>query len=146
MVINMNIDKMCLGTKNNGEPFKMMIVDDSAFMIKTIQKMLEAFGCVVLDNAGNGDEAIQKLLKLGTTVDIVTLDISMPKMDGLTALPQLIKIHPKLNVIMVSALGDKDKVKQAIISGAKHFIVKPFKPEKVFDIFKWVIEKNFGGA
>ena len=66
----------------------------------------------------------------------------MPKKDGLTALPELIKLNPKLKVVMVSALGDKEKVKQAIVSGAKHFIVKPFKQEKVFDIVRWVLQNN----
>jgi two-component system, chemotaxis family, chemotaxis protein CheY len=141
LVINTNVDKLILGTKDDGQPFNILVVDDSAFMVKTINKMLTNFGCEVVATAANGEEAIAKLQQNAATVDIVTLDISMPKMDGLTALPELIKAKPGVKVIMVSAMGDKDKVKQAIISGAKHFIVKPFKAEKVFDIMKWVIEK-----
>ena len=61
--------------------------------------------------------------------DIVTMDITMPDMDGIEALEEIIKFHPKANVIMVSALGQETKVKQAILLGAKGFIVKPFKED-----------------
>ena len=143
MIINSNVEKMLIGTKPDGSSIKVFIVDDSAFMVKTIQRMLEGFGCEVVGSANNGEEAISMIGSgLGASIDLVTLDISMPKKDGLTALPELIKLQPKLRVIMVSALGDKEKVKQAIVSGAKHFIVKPFKQEKVFDIVRWVMQNN----
>ncbi len=142
MIINTNAEKMLIGTKPDGSPVKVFIVDDSAFMVKTIQRMLEGFGCEVMGSASNGEEAIQLVGAVATQVDLITLDISMPKKDGLTALPELIKLNPRLKVIMVSALGDKEKVKQAIVSGAKHFIVKPFKQEKVFDIVRWVMQNN----
>ncbi len=142
MIINTNVEKMLLGTKPDGSPIKVFIVDDSAFMVKTIQRMLDGFGCEVLGSASNGEEAIDLVGPISSTIDLITLDISMPKKDGLTALPELIKLNPKLKVVMVSALGDKEKVKQAIVSGAKHFIVKPFKQEKVFDIVRWVLQNN----
>lgn len=142
MIINTNVEKMLIGTKPDGSPIKVFIVDDSAFMVKTIQRMLEGFGCEVLGSAGNGEEAIETVGSIASTIDLITLDISMPKKDGLTALPELIKLNPKLKIVMVSALGDKEKVKQAIVSGAKHFIVKPFKQEKVFDIIRWVMQNN----
>lgn len=141
MVINTNIEKMYLGTKENGDLINAFIVDDSAFMVKTIQRMMEGFGCGIAGSAADGDEAVKKVAQLHDKIDIITLDISMPKKDGLSALPELLKIDPRLKVVMVSALGDKDKVKQAIMLGAKHFVVKPFKQEKVFDIIRWVIEK-----
>ncbi|OGI10120.1 MAG: hypothetical protein A2Y40_10095 [Candidatus Margulisbacteria bacterium GWF2_35_9] len=132
---------MYLGTKANGDLINAFIVDDSAFMVKTIQRMMEGFGCGIVGSAADGDEAVKKVAQLHDKIDIITLDISMPKKDGLSALPELLKIDPRLKVVMVSALGDKDKVKQAIMLGAKHFVVKPFKQEKVFDIIRWVIEK-----
>ena len=141
-VINTNVEKMYLGTKENGNPINAFIVDDSAFMVKTIQRMLEGFGCNIIGSAADGEEAIKKVSGLVGQIDVLTLDISMPKKDGLTALPELLKINPRMKVVMVSALGDKDKVKQAIVYGAKHFVVKPFKQEKVFDIIKWVVEKD----
>jgi len=142
MVINIDVEKMYLGTKEDGSSINAFIVDDSAFMIKTIQRMLEGFGCTVVGSASDGEEAIVKVSQMIGKIDIVTLDISMPKRDGLSTLPEIIKIDPKIKVVMVSALGDKDKVKQAIILGAKHFVVKPFKKEKVFDILRWVVEKD----
>lgn len=140
MLINSNIEKLYLGTKENNSPVNIFIVDDSAFMVKTINKMLVAFGCNVVGSANDGDAAIQNFFGLKNQVDLVTLDISMPKRDGLSALPELLKINPSVKVVMISALGDKEKVKQAIVLGAKHFIVKPFKPEKVYDIIKWVLD------
>lgn len=142
MVINTDVEKMYLGTKDDGSAISAFIVDDSAFMIKTIQRMLESFGCTVIGSAADGEEAITKIGQMSDQVDIVTLDISMPKKDGLSTLPEILKINSKIKVVMVSALGDKDKVKQAIILGAKHFVVKPFKQEKVFDILRWVVEKD----
>jgi len=142
MIINGNAEKMYIGTKDNGNPINAFIVDDSAFMIKTIQRMLESFGCAVIGSATDGEDAINKVAGIGAQIDVLTLDISMPKKDGLSALPELLKINPRMKVIMVSALGDKDKVKQAIMLGAKHFVVKPFKQEKVFDIIRWVVEKD----
>ncbi len=139
---NTNVEKMYLGIKENGSPINAFIVDDSAFMVKTIQRMLEGFGCNIIGSAADGEDAIKKVADLATQIDILTLDISMPKKDGLTALPELLKINPRIRVVMVSALGDKDKVKQAIMLGAKHFVVKPFKQEKVFDIIRWVVEKD----
>ena len=141
MVINTDIEKMYLGTKDNGDLINAFIVDDSAFMVKTIQRMMEGFGCGIVGSAADGDDAIKKVMQLHDKIDIITLDISMPKKDGLSALPELLKVDPRLKVVMVSALGDKDKVKQAIMLGAKHFVVKPFKQEKVFDIIRWVIER-----
>jgi two-component system chemotaxis response regulator CheY len=142
MLINTNVEKMLLGTKPDGSPIQAFIVDDSAFMVKTIQRMLESFGSVIAGSAGDGDDAIKKVGEMAPKIDLITLDISMPKKDGLAALPELIKLNPRIKIVMVSALGDKDKVKQAIMSGAKHFVVKPFKQEKVFDIIRWVMEKD----
>ena len=142
MIINTNIEKMLIGTKSDGSPVNAFIVDDSVFMVKTIKRMLESFGLVVVGTASDGEEAVVKVAEVSSQIDLITLDISMPKKDGLTALPELIRINPKMKVVMVSAMGDKDKVKQAIISGAKHFVIKPFKQEKVFDIIRWVMEKD----
>lgn len=142
MIINTNIEKMLMGTKADGSPVNAFIVDDSVFMVKTIRRMLESFGVVIVGTANDGEEAVTEVAKVAAQIDLITLDISMPKKDGLQALPELIKLNPRIKVVMVSAMGDKDKVKQAIVSGAKHFVVKPFKQEKVFDIIRWVMEKD----
>ncbi|MGE4354447.1 MAG: response regulator [Oscillospiraceae bacterium] len=104
---------------------KIMVVDDAAFMRITIRNMLKKSEHVVVGEAENGKVAIERYKELNP--DIVTMDITMPEMDGLSALKEILKINPKANVIMVSAMGQETMVREAIVSGAKGFIVKPFK-------------------
>lgn len=106
---------------------KILIVDDALFMRVTLKTMLEKNNFEVVGDAENGIKAIEmyKLLK----PDIVTMDITMPQMEGIEALKEIIEFDPDAKVIMVSALGQETKVKEAIIIGAKGFVVKPFKEE-----------------
>lgn len=106
---------------------KVLIVDDAAFMRVSIKNMLTKNGFDVVGDAENGLVAIQRYVELKP--DIVTLDITMPEMDGLGALREIMKINPKANVIMVSAMGQEGMVRDAVVSGAKGFIVKPFKED-----------------
>ncbi len=124
---------LSLGEKDNGEPYRAMVVDDSAFMVKNLVRMLESFDVEVLDTAENGKEAVEKVEELSGELDFVTLDITMPEMDGITALEKMLEIDPDLSVIMVSAMGQEDTVKKSVMKGAKHFIVKPFQREDVFE-------------
>ncbi len=106
---------------------KILVVDDAAFMRLTIKTMLERNGYEVVGEAENGRKAIEmyKILK----PEVVTMDITMPDMDGIEALGEIIKFDPKARVIMLSAMGQEVKIKEAIILGARGFIVKPFKEE-----------------
>lgn len=106
---------------------RILIVDDAVFMRLSLRTMLEKNGFQVIGEAENGMKAIElyKVLK----PDIVTMDITMPEMEGIEALEQILKIDPGANVIMISSLGQETKVRQAIILGAKGFIVKPFKED-----------------
>jgi len=108
---------------------KILIVDDAAFMRLTIRNMLEKNSYEVVGEATNGRDAIQKFGLLRP--DIVTMDITMPDMDGISALKAILAIDSKANVIMVSAMGQERLVREAILSGAKTFIVKPFKEEQM---------------
>ena len=108
---------------------KIMIVDDAAFMRITIKNMLKKSTHEVVGEAENGKVAIDRYREL--VPDIVTMDITMPEMDGLSALKEILRINPKANVIMVSAMGQETMVREAIVSGAKGFIVKPFKEEGI---------------
>lgn len=108
---------------------KIMIVDDAAFMRITIRNMLKKSAHEVVGEAENGKLAVERYKLL--TPDIVTMDITMPEMDGLTALKEILQVNPKANIIMVSAMGQEAMVREAIISGAKGFIVKPFKEEGI---------------
>ena len=106
---------------------KILVVDDAAFMRLSIKTMLEKNGYEVVGEAANGHKAIEmyKILK----PEVVTMDITMPEMDGIEALSEIIKFDPKAKVIMLSAMGQETKIREAIIQGAKGFIIKPFKED-----------------
>lgn len=108
---------------------KILIVDDAMFMRVALRTMLEKNGYEVVGEAEDGADAISKYSILKP--DIVTMDITMPKMDGVEALSEIKKKDPNCKIVMISALGQETWVKKAIIIGAKGFIVKPFKEEHV---------------
>ena len=106
---------------------RVLIVDDASFMRMSIKNMLANYDFEIVGEAENGVMAIEKYKELQP--DIVTMDITMPEMDGLEALREIKKIDPGASVVMVSALGQEARMKEAIIYGAIGFIVKPFKEE-----------------
>ncbi|QHQ62754.1 response regulator [Anaerocolumna sedimenticola] len=108
---------------------RVLIVDDASFMRMSIKNMLEKGGYEVAGEAGNGLEAVSKYKELKP--DIVTMDITMPEMDGIEALKLIMQYDSKAKIIMVSAMGQETLVKQSILNGAKTFIIKPFKEEQV---------------
>jgi two-component system, chemotaxis family, chemotaxis protein CheY len=108
---------------------KVLIVDDAAFMRVSIKNMLTKNGYEVIGEAENGKIAIQKYQELSP--DIVTMDITMPEMDGLASIKKILEINPSANIIMISAMGQESMVREAVISGAKGFIVKPFKEDAI---------------
>jgi two-component system chemotaxis response regulator CheY len=108
---------------------KVLIVDDAAFMRLALQSMLERNGFQVMGIAENGEDGVRKYRELKP--DIVTMDITMPEMDGIEALKEIKQIDSAAKVVMVSAMGQEAFVKEAIINGASNFIVKPFKEEHV---------------
>lgn len=113
---------------------KVLVVDDASFIRKSLTLMLEKNGYEVVGEAGDGVEAIIKYKQV--LPDIVTMDITMPRMTGIQALEGIIKIDPKATIIMVSALGQESFVREAVTIGAKGFIVKPFKEEQVIKALK----------
>ena len=106
---------------------KVLIVDDAAFMRASIKMMLQGNEFDVVGEAENGKVSINKYRELQP--DIVTMDITMPDMTGIQALKEIMKLDPKARVVMVSAVGQEPMVKEAILSGAKSFILKPFNKE-----------------
>lgn len=108
---------------------KVLIVDDAAFMRLSIRTMLEKNGYEVAGEAENGVTAVSKYKELKP--DIVTMDITMPEMTGIEALKQIMEFDSDANVIMLSAMGQQNMVMEAILIGAKTFIVKPFKEEHI---------------
>ena len=121
------------GHKEEGTPWSVLIVDDSMFVTKQIGQILTSEGFDVVGTAADGEAGLEKYKELFPNVDFVTMDITMPKMDGVTALEKIVEFDPEARVIMVSALGKQDLVKDALIKGAKNYIVKPLDREKVLE-------------
>ena len=107
----------------------ILTVDDSAFMRRMIRTTLSNAGYTEIYEAADGVQAVEKYNQFKP--DLVLMDITMPNMDGLEALKAIRAADPNANVVMCSAMGQETMVIDAIRSGAKDFIVKPFKPERV---------------
>ena len=97
-------------------------------------------GFEVVGTATNGEEGVEKYKALHPDVDIVTMDVTMPKMDGVTALEQIIAFDKDARVVMISALGKNDLVKNSLMIGAKNYIVKPLDRAKVLERIVLVLE------
>lgn len=110
---------------------KVMIVDDAAFMRMMIKDILSKNGYEVVGEAENGQKAVEKWQELRP--DLTTMDITMPEMDGIAAVKEIKKLDPAAKVIMCSAMGQQAMVIEAIQSGARDFIVKPFQPDRVLE-------------
>ncbi|MBO8159360.1 response regulator [Thermosyntropha sp.] len=110
---------------------KVLIVDDAAFMRMMIKDILTKNGYEVVGEAENGQVAVEKYQELKP--DLVTMDITMPEMDGIAAVKAIKAIDPDAKIIMCSAMGQQSMVIDAIQAGAKDFIVKPFQPERVLE-------------
>ncbi|WP_368654825.1 response regulator [Ornithinibacillus sp. 4-3] len=110
---------------------KILIVDDAAFMRMMIKDILTKNGFEVVGEAQDGAEAVEKYKELEP--DLVTMDITMPEMDGITALKEIKQVNPNAKVIMCSAMGQQAMVIDAIQAGAKDFIVKPFQADRVIE-------------
>jgi two-component system chemotaxis response regulator CheY len=107
----------------------VLIVDDAAFIRMQLKQILEKNGFNVVGEAENGKVALKKIQELSP--NIVTLDITMPEMDGIQCMQEISKLENRPFVIMVSAMGQESFVQKAIMNGAKGFIVKPYKEEVV---------------
>ena len=116
---------------------RVLIVDDAAFMRMSIRTILEKGGFEVVGEAANGLEGVTKYKELEP--DVVTMDITMPEMSGLDALKEIMEYDPKARVVMLSAMGQESLVKTAVVTGARSFIVKPFKEEHVIGTLKKIL-------
>jgi two-component system, chemotaxis family, chemotaxis protein CheY len=118
---------------------KFLIVDDSVFMRKKLRNILEKDNHEVVGEAGNGKEAVTQYVKLRP--DIVTMDRTMPDMDGISAVREIIKIDSNAKIIMCSAMGQQSMIVEAIKVGAKDFVIKPFQEEMVLGTIKNICGK-----
>lgn len=117
---------------------KIMVVDDAAFMRMMLIDALAKNGYDDFVEAENGREAFEKYKTLRP--DMVIMDITMPEMDGLEALKAIRQFDPQAQVIMCSAMGQESMVIDAIRSGAKDFIVKPFKAERIIKTVETILK------
>lgn len=109
---------------------KILIIDDSAFMRMMLKDILGRNGHEIAE-AENGQDGVEKYSKFKP--DLVAMDIVMPGVTGIDAVREIMKKDPKASIVMISALGQEAMVKEALEAGAKDFIVKPFKKEKVIE-------------
>jgi two-component system chemotaxis response regulator CheY len=110
---------------------RILVVDDAAFMRMMIKDILTKNGYTIVGEAENGLVAIERFLELRP--DLVTMDITMPELDGISAVREIRKIDPQAKIIICSAMGQQAMVIDAIQAGARDFVVKPFQPERVLE-------------
>jgi two-component system chemotaxis response regulator CheY len=115
---------------------KVLIVDDAMFMRNMLKEIFSKAGHEVVGEAADGVEAVEKYRELKP--DLVTMDIVMPLRSGIEALHEIVGEHPDARVIMCSALGQESLVLEAVQSGARDFVVKPFKEERVLEVVRRV--------
>ena len=120
---------------------RVLIADDALFMRNMIKEVFSGQEFEVIGEAANGVEAIEKYRQLKP--DITTMDIVMPLKSGIEAVREIVKLDRGARIVMCSALGQESLVMEAIEAGARDYIVKPFKPEKVLEVVKKVV--NFKG-
>ena len=116
---------------------RVLVVDDAAFMRMMIKDILSKNGFEVVGEGANGLQAVEKYKELKP--DLTTMDITMPEMDGISAVKEIKKFDPQAKIIMCSAMGQQAMVIESIQAGAKDFIVKPFQAERVIEAVKKVV-------
>lgn len=117
-----------------------MIADDAKFMATITERLLKKMGHEIVFKAQNGEEAVNYFEQHADTIDLILLDVVMPKMDGLQALRQILKIEPRAKVIMVTAISNTSIVTGAMRVGAREFVTKPFRLSEFVRAINKVIE------
>lgn len=118
---------------------RILVCDDSAFMRMMLKRVLIADGHEIVGEAGDGMEAVQ--LYRHYKPDLATMDITMPKMDGIQAVRHIYEENPLARIIMVTALGQRSIITDALKAGASDFIVKPFDPDQVIETIEKVLQR-----
>ena len=119
---------------------RILIVDDSKVIQKAIAKYIQKFDLKIVGQAGDGKEALAMFREKDP--DIVTLDITMPEMDGLTCLEEMLKIKKETSIIIVSAMSARKTALTAMEKGAVAFVSKPFNEEKMSKTLEKILEKR----
>ncbi len=121
-------------------PLNVLIVDDSLITVKKLRLLVEQLGHRVVGTAGSGSAALSAYREF--TPDLVTMDITMPGMDGVEATRQILVDFPQAKVIMVTSHGQEKMVIDALDAGAKGYVLKPIRPEKLADMISKVVGRN----
>ncbi|MGP4107081.1 response regulator [Virgibacillus sp. L01] len=116
---------------------RILLVDDAKFMRATLETIVKQDRHEVIGEAENGEEAIKLYKEMKP--DLVTMDITMPVMNGIDAIKEIMKDHPEAKIVVCSAMGQQKVVVEAIEIGAKDFVVKPFDENRVLDTINRVL-------
>jgi two-component system chemotaxis response regulator CheY len=126
--------------KKDGKPVQYLIVDDSVFARKNLQRIVSMFGGVTSGEAGDGRAAIEAYKRL--LPDLVLMDVTMPDMEGIEAAEHITNQYPGARIVMVSSVGYQDNVSEALRKGARYFVQKPPKPEVLYEVIKSVLGED----
>jgi two-component system chemotaxis response regulator CheY len=124
--------------KKDGSPFSFLIVDDSRFARSSLVKLVEQIGGNVVGEAASGAEALELHEKLKP--DIVTMDLSLPDVDGIILVRKMMSVDPHTQIILSSGISHEEVIEEALRAGAEHFISKPLDVDKAKKIIEWVIQ------
>lgn len=119
---------------------RIMIVDDALMMRKTLRRILEKAGHEIVGEAVNGDQAIANYAKCWP--DLVTMDLTMPGLGGIEAIKHIVAADPAASIIVVSALGQKHIIFDALQNGAKNYVLKPIAEDKLLSVVNLVLEQT----
>ncbi|MBL4888722.1 MAG: response regulator [Candidatus Lindowbacteria bacterium] len=120
----------------DGNKYQIMVVDDSEFMVNNLKRIIISFNADVCITAEDGQIAVDNYKAAESKPDLITMDITMPNKNGIEAIKEIMAENKAQKIVVVSALGQKEMVQSAIIAGAKHFVVKPFKRNDVYKVFR----------
>jgi len=122
-----------------------LLADDATFIRKILRDMIEQNeNYTVIGEAGDGKEAVEKATVLQP--DVMTMDITMPEMDGFEALPLIISKSPRTKVIVVSAIANQEQILKALRRGAVDFIMKPFDKNRVYEVINKILNNDYEEA
>ena len=127
----MSYDRREDGLRTDGSQGHVLIVDDAPFITKRLEQLFQKEGYTVVVVAHNGEDAVTLYKEKYPDIDLVTLDVTMPKMDGIKTLEQILAFDKDAHVVMITSFGSEGLVRKAIGLGAKNFVTKPLDYEKV---------------
>ncbi len=116
---------------------KVLVIDDSPFIFKAVKRALEPCGYEIVGYAENGKIGLEMYSQFSP--DVITLDVTMPVMDGIETAQNLLKLSPKPKIIMLSAMGDESLVQNAKKLGVAQFLAKPFKADELINVVKLLL-------